>query len=111
LAEVHPNLHPFVPNADNWVPQPTVTSSRPTESAGEGAVPSKLVASAMLTPREAQVLELLVHGLSNKEIARCLEIGDGTIKWHLKNLFIKLGAVSRKTAVSRAKLLGLVSSD
>jgi LuxR family maltose regulon positive regulatory protein len=67
-------------------------------------------ASAMLTAREAQVLLLLSRGLSNKEIANALDIGDGTIKWHLKNLFLKFDATDRKHLVARARLLGLVEA-
>ncbi len=35
-------------------------------------------------------------------------IGEQTIKWHIKNLFAKLNAGTRKHAVARARLLGLV---
>lgn len=51
---------------------------------------------------------LLDEGMSNKLIARALEISDETVKWHLKNLFTKLSAGNRKHAVDRARLLGLV---
>ena len=61
-----------------------------------------------LTPKEAEVLVLLDEGMSNKLIARALEISDETVKWHLKNLFTKLSAGNRKHAVDRARLLGLV---
>ena len=63
---------------------------------------------AMLTPKEAHILSLLATGLSNKLIARAMEISDETVKWHLKNLFAKLSAGSRKHAVGRARLLGLL---
>jgi LuxR family maltose regulon positive regulatory protein len=62
----------------------------------------------LLTPKEAQVLALLSEGLGNKAIARALDIGEETVKWHLKNLFAKLSAGSRKHAVGRARLLGLL---
>lgn len=64
--------------------------------------------SGPLTPKEAEVLALLNEGMSNKLIARALEISDETVKWHLKNLFTKLSAGSRKHVVDRARLLGLV---
>jgi LuxR family maltose regulon positive regulatory protein len=66
-------------------------------------------AGALLTPKEAHILALLATGLSNKLIARAMEISDETVKWHLKNLFAKLSAGSRKHAVGRARLLGLLS--
>ena len=56
------------------------------------------------------MLRLLGSGLSNKHIARALEVSDETVKWHLKNLFLKLSAGSRKHAVDRARLLGLLAS-
>jgi LuxR family maltose regulon positive regulatory protein len=51
---------------------------------------------------------LLARNLSNKEIALAAMIGEGTVKWHLKNLFGKLDASSRKHAVRRALVLGLL---
>jgi LuxR family maltose regulon positive regulatory protein len=65
-------------------------------------------AGALLTPKESHILSLLATGLSNKLIARAMEISDETVKWHLKNLFAKLSAGSRKHAVGRARLLGLL---
>lgn len=61
-----------------------------------------------LTGKEAEVLEQLARGLSNKQIARALDISDETVKWHVKNLCTKLSAGTRRHAVDRAKLLGLV---
>ena len=63
-----------------------------------------------LTPKEAQILRLLESGMSNKLIARTLEISDETVKWHLKNLFSKLSAGTRKHVVDRARLLGLIGA-
>ena len=62
----------------------------------------------LLTSKEAEILCLLVKGMSNKLIARTLDISAETVKWHLKNLFLKLSTGSRKHAVDRARLLGLV---
>jgi LuxR family maltose regulon positive regulatory protein len=64
--------------------------------------------SMALTPKEREVLELLARNLSNKEIALAMQIGEETIKWHLKNLFGKLAAGTRKQLVSRARMLGLL---
>ena len=63
-----------------------------------------------LTPKEAEVLGLLDNGMSNKQIARAMDISDETVKWHLKNLFSKLSAGTRKHAVERSRLLGLIGS-
>jgi two-component system, NarL family, nitrate/nitrite response regulator NarL len=48
-----------------------------------------------LTPREAQVLQLVEHGLKNREIARELGIRPGTVKIHLKHVFEKTGVRGR----------------
>jgi len=63
-----------------------------------------------LTPAEIRVLRLIAQGNANKEIARAMDIGEQTVKWHLKNVFFKLNAASRKHAVDRARLLGLLSA-
>lgn len=62
----------------------------------------------LLTPKEAEILNLLTTGLGNKAIARAAEVSGETVKWHLKNIYGKLSAGSRKHAVDRAKLLGLI---
>jgi DNA-binding NarL/FixJ family response regulator len=62
---------------------------------------------ARLTPRQRDVLELLVKGQSNKEIARTLDLGEGTVKIHLAALFRNLGVRNRATAaVAGAQILG-----
>lgn len=72
-------------------------------AAGPRAVPSMV-----LTPKERTVLELLARNLSNKEIAQAMAVGEETVKWHLKNLFGKLDAGTRKHVVRRAQILGLL---
>ena len=61
-----------------------------------------------LTPREAEVLALLVDGLSNNEIASQLFISRSTVKTHLSNIFAKLGVGNRVEAVRMALERGLV---
>lgn len=65
-------------------------------------------AAELLTQREAQVLRLLAEDLPNKEIARRLGVWTHTIKTHLHNIYTKLGARSRREAVTRAMRLGLL---
>lgn len=59
------------------------------------------------SPREFEVLEELVQGLSNKEIARALDMTEHTVKYHLKNIFTKLKVERRTQAIAKARELGL----
>ncbi|MEV0681818.1 response regulator transcription factor [Actinosynnema sp. NPDC050436] len=52
-----------------------------------------------LTGRERRVAELLVEGLSNRQIARQMEISERTVKNHLHSIFYKLGVGDRTQAV------------
>ncbi len=60
------------------------------------------------TAKETAILKLVADGLSNKAIARALELGDQTIKWHLKRIFKKIGVSNRQHAVERARALGFL---
>jgi LuxR family maltose regulon positive regulatory protein len=71
---------------------------------------SRSTPSLALTPKEREVLELLTRNLSNKEIGLAMQVGEETIKWHMKNLFAKLDAGTRKQVVSRARILGLLEA-
>lgn len=62
----------------------------------------------LLNERELEVLRLIAEGLSNNEIAERLVIALSTVKWHINNLFGKLGVHSRTQAVAQAKELGLL---
>jgi LuxR family maltose regulon positive regulatory protein len=76
--------------------------------AGDGAAQPNSRASDPLTARERDVLALISQGLSNKRIARALEISPETVKSHIKHIFLKLAVGTRAEAVSRAGLLGLL---
>lgn len=56
-----------------------------------------------LSARELEVLDLVAQALSNSQIASRLNLTEATVKRHLRNIFVKLGAVSRLDAVNKAK--------
>ncbi|MAW82773.1 MAG: hypothetical protein CMI63_21285 [Parvularcula sp.] len=64
--------------------------------------------TGLLSEREYEVLQKLAIGMSNKEIARALELTENTVKFHLKSLFSKLSVNKRTQAVVEAQRLGLV---
>jgi ATP/maltotriose-dependent transcriptional regulator MalT len=60
-----------------------------------------------LTRQEARILMLLVEDVPNKTIARRLDLALPTVRFHLKNIYRKLGATSRKDVIEAANGLGL----
>ena len=56
---------------------------------------------AQLSPREREVLALIVQGLTNKEIGRALDVSPRTVETHRANLFAKLQAPSRAWLIRR----------
>ena len=63
---------------------------------------------SQLSPRELDVLRLIVGGKRNKEIAGALDISEGTVKIHVSNILTKLGVFDRTEAVSAAVQRGIV---
>lgn len=62
----------------------------------------------LLTPKEHQILFLLTRHMTNKEIGNAMNICEETVKWHLKNMYGKLQAGTRKHVVARAKRIGII---
>jgi ATP/maltotriose-dependent transcriptional regulator MalT len=56
------------------------------------------------TERELQILRLLAEGLSNNEVAGRLVMTEGTVKWHLHNIYAKLGVKNRTGALHEARV-------
>ncbi len=86
-------------------------------AAVRGAVQGKSVTSApvasrlfqqlrnpdeILTPREAELLSLLIEGLSNRELGQRLFISEATVKTHLAHIYAKLGVETRAAAIATA---------
>ncbi|MGL4289490.1 MAG: response regulator [Phreatobacter sp.] len=89
----------FVPASLASTMPPRMPASDTAERTGEPADLSRL------TPRQRDVLALLLRGQSNKEIARDLALGHGTVKIHLAALFRHLGVRNRAAAVAAAAAL------
>ncbi len=66
------------------------------------------VSSPSLTSREVAVLELVATGMSNKEIGAALFVSEATVKFHLKNIYQKLGASDRTEAALVATERGII---
>ena len=77
--------------------------SPPSSGASGGEVP----ATASLSPRERVVLRLVARGMSNREIARELNLSERTVAHHLTAIFNKLGVASRTAAAALALRGGL----
>jgi two-component system NarL family response regulator len=67
------------------------------------------VSSPSLSTREISVLELVAKGMSNKEIAAALFVSEATVKFHLKNVYLKLGVEGRTEAALLAAQRGIIS--
>jgi DNA-binding NarL/FixJ family response regulator len=75
---------------------------------GPAIFPAPAVLLEPLSPREQEVLLLLVEGLPNREIARRLFISAHTVKFHVNAILSKLDAATRTEAAVAAVRLGIV---
>jgi DNA-binding CsgD family transcriptional regulator len=82
------------------------SSSAATTLAVTGGTPE---IDELLTPREREVIALLVTGQTNSAIAERLVISEGTVKSHVKQILRKLGAVNRSEVIAR--YLGMTTED
>jgi DNA-binding NarL/FixJ family response regulator len=84
-------------------------------AAGQRHIPPEVAARlaarlprSQLSPREIDVLRLIVAGKRNKEIAGLLDISEGTVKIHVSSILCKLGVSDRTEAVTAALQRGIV---
>jgi LuxR family maltose regulon positive regulatory protein len=101
LREMFSRLSPKVRDFIQGLPETPVSrqSAPPGPSAG---------ARGDLSRREREILGVLAQGLSNTEIAERLFISEGTVKWHLNNIFEKLDVKNRTGAVNIAREMGII---
>lgn len=83
---------------------PSLTGALFAAARGGGGPPA-----SPLSDREAQVLQLLANGQTNKEIAASLFVSEATVKTHVENILRKLGVADRTQAVAEAFRRGLVA--
>ncbi|MFP3464592.1 response regulator [Leifsonia sp. SIMBA_070] len=83
-----------------------IAGARPASTpAGETSPPE---ANRILTDRELEVIRMIAHAYTNREISGRLSITEGTVKRHTTNIYAKLGATSRIDAVRKVVRLGLL---
>ena len=75
----------------------------------ELGLPSAAIASASgLSRRETRILLMIAEGGANKFIANALGLSEATVKFHLGNVYRKLGCKKRREAISAARAMGIV---
>jgi DNA-binding NarL/FixJ family response regulator len=106
IAEIARAVHAA---ADRQAVLDPVLQSRLLAAASAGGRPTPPPSSLpdQLTPREAEVLRLVARGLSNREIATTLVVGEAIVKTHINHVFAKIGARDRAQAVHYAYTHGL----
>jgi LuxR family maltose regulon positive regulatory protein len=80
----------------------SASASRAPEASADAALTERL------TERELRILRLLKSGLGNRELAQSLFVSEATVKWHLHNIFAKLGVKNRTSALARAQQKSLL---
>jgi DNA-binding NarL/FixJ family response regulator len=89
--------------------EPSVYLAKGHRPAPAPRMPSS--AAALLTAREREILRLVAEGSSNAEVARGLWVTEQTVKFHLSNIYRKLGVSNRTEAGRWAQVNGLLESD
>lgn len=89
----------------------TVASGRKFIPEHIAAILTENLGAEELTNAEQRILEMLVGGMSNKEMGFALDVSENTIKTHVQNIFGKLGVSDRTSATTTAIRRGLVRID
>ncbi len=108
--EVVLNAVRLILSGSPYVPREAITETAASVDPNEFAPPGRGSASLEslgLTPRQGQVLALLMRGQSNKEICRSLNLAERTVKVHMTAVLTALKVASRTQAVIAAGQLGL----
>ncbi|WP_231973498.1 LuxR C-terminal-related transcriptional regulator [Variovorax sp. HW608] len=108
FRDVHPALEDLVLQLAPDGPDASSARAAPMRASAQRPNPVRTTPSMALTPKEREVLALLARALTNKEMALAMQVSEEAIKWHMKNLFAKLDAGTRKQVVQRARILGLL---
>ncbi len=87
---------------------PLLSAVTPTSSAPQTNDEPIQFPGTLLTARERQILDLLVQGMTNHDIAQAIYISPNTVRNHVVNILNKLGVNSRQEAVAAAFQLGMV---
>ena len=82
----------------------------PTQISDQLSTKRIMHASHGITPRQTAVLKLVAEGLSNREIARELNLTEYTVKSHVRSLFEALNCKNRTACAAEARARGIVSS-
>lgn len=90
-----------------YVP-PEMLAAAPPE---KDAIGSQTVSDTRLTPRQIEVLHMIVEGSPNKRIAARLALSEATVKAHVSAIMRALNVTNRTQAVHAARMMGLVSGE
>ena len=91
------------PGVDDYLRRLLAAAGRTPVAAAAPEPPHERSEAEELTEREIKILRLLKAGLGNRELAQSLFLSEATVKWHLHNIFAKLGVKNRIGALARAQ--------
>jgi LuxR family maltose regulon positive regulatory protein len=93
-------LHAYKTSPERVLVRTGIAPERPVEATA--------TTEGRLSQREIDILEFVSQGLQNKEIAERLGLAEGSVKWYMQQIYMKLGVRRRLKAFQKAKALGLI---